>query len=178
LGRAPQSVRGPFDSGMRNAHVEEALANRSKIMLQDGSTWFLVADGRRARVLIEPRRGANLEEPEDLGFAISEDDLYDAQDRPPRSHDRVGAGRHGMERRDLHEAEEENFLKRVAERISEADKNNEFDHLVIAAPPRALGILRAKLGKVQDRIRAEAPKDLLGEPAPKLKERLRDLLQQ
>lgn len=148
-------------------------------MLQDGSTWFLVADGRRARVLIETRRGANLEEPEELGFEIGEDELYDLQDRPPRSFDRVGAGRHAMDGgRNLHEVEEEKFLTRVADHIADADRKNSFDHLVIAAPPRALGILRAKLNGVKERIRAETPKDLLGESAPKLKERLSELLRQ
>ncbi len=29
-------------------------------MLQNGPAWFLLADGRRARVLIEERRGAAL----------------------------------------------------------------------------------------------------------------------
>ena len=108
---------------------------------------------------------------------IGDDDLYDAQDRPPRSFDSVGPGRHGMETRDLHEAEEENFLKRVAERVGDAEKQKAFDHLVIAAPPRALGLLRNLLSRnAQSRIRAEAAKDLLDEETPKLRERLTELL--
>lgn len=149
-------------------------------MLQDGSTWFLLADGRRARVLIEPRRGATLEERGDLTFEIGPDELYDVQDRAPRSFDRVGAGRHAMDKgRDLHEAEEEKFLKRVAERVGEGEKRKAFAHLVIAAPPRALGLLRNLLpAAAQSRIRAETPKDLLDEDAPKLRERLHELLRQ
>lgn len=147
-------------------------------MLENGTAWMLVADGRRARVLVEPRRGATLEERADLAMEISEDELYDIQDRPPRSFDRVGAGRHAMDKgRSLHEAEEEKFLKRVAERIGEADKQNQFDHLIIAAPPRALGLLRTLLPtSTQNRICATTPKDLLDEPAPKLRERLQELL--
>jgi protein required for attachment to host cells len=84
-----------------------------------------------------------------------------------------------MEQRNLHEAEEENFLKRVADRIGEADKQKAFDHLVIAAPPRALGLLRNKLPtSAKQRIRAEASKDLLSEPAPQLQQRLQELLRQ
>lgn len=144
-------------------------------MLQDGTAWFLIADGRRARLLAEQRRGATLQET--WSMEIGTDDLYDAQDRPPRSFDSVGRGRHGMETRDLHEAEEENFLKRVAERVGEAEKQKAFDHLVIAAPPRALGLLRNKLSdNAKQRIRAEAAKDLLSEPAPQLQERLQELL--
>jgi protein required for attachment to host cells len=147
-------------------------------MLSNGSTWFLLADGRRARVFVEDRRGASLEARGDLDMEIAEDELYDAQDRPPRSFDRVGAGRHAMDGgRSLHEQEEVNFLKRVASTIGDAEKHKEFDHIVIAAPPRALGILRDLLpGGVRSRIRAETPKDLLDEPKLKLRARLQDLL--
>lgn len=90
----------------------------------------------------------------------------------------VGAGRHAMDGgRSLHEAEEEKFLKRVADRLGEAEKRDQFDHLVIAAPPRALGLLRNMLSAgVKARIRASLSKDLLDEPAPKLRERLIELL--
>lgn len=147
-------------------------------MLDEGAAWFLIADGRKARVLVEQRRGASLQEPESWAMEIGEDDLYEAQDRPPRSFDRVGAGRHAMDKgRSLHEQEEENFLKRVAERINEAEKHNQFQHLVIAAPPRALGLLRGLLSdNARARVRAETPKDLLSESAPELRSRLQELL--
>jgi protein required for attachment to host cells len=147
-------------------------------MLESGKTWFLLADGRKARVLAEQRRGATLEQ--EWEMEIGEDDLYDPQDRPPRSFDRVGAGRHAMDKgRSLHEQEEENFLKRLADRVSEAGVQGQFDHLVVAAPPRALGALREKLSAAaQSRIRAETPKDLLSETAPQLRARLQDLLRQ
>jgi len=147
-------------------------------MLQTGTAWMLIADGRRARVLVEPRRGAPLEERTDLAMEISEGELYDPQDRPPRSFDRVGPGRHAMDKgRNLHEAEEEKFLKRVADRLGEADKRHQFEHLVIAAPPRALGLLRNMLPQsTQDRICATTPKDVLGEDVPALRSRLQELL--
>lgn len=147
-------------------------------MLEAGITWMLVADGRRARVLVERRRGANLEEPPDWAMEIGPDDLYDPQDRPPRSFDRVGAGRHAMDKgRSLHEQEEEKFLRRVADRLSDAERHSQFDHLVIVAPPRALGLLRGLLSdNAKARVRADLPKDLLEEPALKLRERLGELL--
>lgn len=149
-------------------------------MLHGGTAWILVADGRRARVLVEQRRGASLEEPDDWAMEIGPDELYDEQDRPPRSFDRVGAGRHAMDKgRSLHEQEEEKFLKRVAARVSEAERHNQFDHLVIAAPPRALGLLRSMLAPgAKSRIRADVSKDLLDEPASRLRERLSDLMRQ
>lgn len=146
-------------------------------MLQDGPAWFLVADGRRARVLVEQRRGAALAEPADWIMVIGPGDLYEPQDRPPRAHDSMGQGRHGMDRRDLHEAEEENFLKRVAVRIGEAERQGAFSHLVIAAPPRALGLLRTLLPQhVLQRVRADLSKDIVDEDVPALRERLTELL--
>ena len=44
-------------------------------MLQNGPAWFLLADGRRARVLIEERRGAALQAANDWNMEIGEDDL-------------------------------------------------------------------------------------------------------
>jgi len=147
-------------------------------MLENGIAWMLVADGRRARVLVERRRGAALEERNDLAMEISEDELYDPQDRRARDSNRIGFGKHTVGNdRNLHEAEEEKFLKRVADKVAEADKQRQFDHLIIAAPPRALGMLRGMLpANAQDKICATTPKDLVDEAAPKLRERLQELL--
>ena len=79
--------------------------------------------------------------------------------------------------RSLHELEEEKFLKRVADRLGDAEKHNAFVYLVIAAPPRALGLLRNLLpAGAKSRIVADISKDLLDEPTPKLRARLTELL--
>lgn len=147
-------------------------------MLENGRAWFLLADGRRARLWEEPVRGADLIQHNDWTMEISEDDLYEPQDRPPRAHDSFGPHRHAMDGgRSLHEAEEEKFLKRVADRVSEAHKRGNFEHLVIAAPPRALGLLRNALpDAVKTKVKAETAKDLIDEDARALKTRLKDLL--
>lgn len=149
-------------------------------MLENGPAWFLLANGRRARVLIEEQRGAALKTPNDWEMAITEEEMYEPRDRPPRTFDSVGPGRHAMDKGiSLHEKEELNFLRRVANRIGEADKAKQFDHLVIAAPPRALGTLRELLpSSVRSRVRAETPKDILDEDQAKLRERLTELLRQ
>ena len=145
-------------------------------MLQGGRTWFLLADGRRARLLTEERRGAELQTA--WSMEIGPEDMYDPQDRPPRSFDRVGPGRHAMDKgRSLHEQEEEKFLRRVADRIGAGEKQAAFEHLVVAAAPRALGLLRANFGQsVHARLRATAAKDVLDENEAALRERLRELL--
>lgn len=147
-------------------------------MLENGRAWFLLADGRRARMWEEPARGADLIQRDDWTMAISGDDLYEPQDRPPRAFESASPRRHAMDGgRNLHEAEEEKFLKRVADRVSEAQRRGSFDHLVIAAPPRALGFLRNVLpDAVKAKIRAETAKDLVDEDGRALKARLRELI--
>lgn len=147
-------------------------------MLQDGTVWFLVADGRRARVLVQLRRGGPLDGPGGWQMEIEKIDLYESQDRPPRLHDRMGDNRHAMTKGpSLHEQEELNFLRRVADRVGQSEKEGAFDHLVITAPPRALGELRQLLPHaVQARIRAEAHKDVVDENPDRLRERLQELL--
>lgn len=146
-------------------------------MLENGQTWFLLADGRKARVLAEQRRGAALRELDDWAMSISDEDTYEPQDRPPRTFQSVGSARHAINKGTLHEKEEANFLKRLAERLGEAAKQQQFDHLVLAAPPRALGELRELLpDAVQSRIRADLPKDIVAEDTGKLRERLTELL--
>ncbi len=146
-------------------------------MLDEGPTWLLLADGRRARVLLEARRGATLSELPDWAMTLSEADRIAPQDRPPRAHDRQGPARHAMDRADPHEEEEENFLKRLSLRLGEAAATGHFHHLVILAPPRALGLLRAHLPAAAGKLlRADAPKDVLDEDDAKLAERLRELL--
>jgi protein required for attachment to host cells len=142
-----------------------------------GRTWILLADGRRARLLVEPRRGGELSESKDWTMSISEAELYDLQDRPPRAFDRVGVGRHAMDGGfDPRAEEERKFLLRVARRLTDAVKAKQLQHLVLAASPRALGVLREALpAEARALVRHETPKDLLDEPAEKIRERLANL---
>jgi protein required for attachment to host cells len=147
-------------------------------MLQHGPVWLLVADGRRARVLIEAKRGDALTEPSDWSMVIGPEDEIEPQDRPPRSFDRIGDGRHAMDGdRVPHEEAESRFLHRLAARIGTAEKQRAFDHLVIAAPPRALGLLRQHLPTAaMARVRAEVSKDLVDETPASLRDRLHELI--
>ena len=143
-------------------------------MINGGVTWVLLADGRRARVLVEAKRGGAVAE--QAAWEISEDELYDPRDRPPRSYDSAGVGRHAMDGGvDLHEEEEKKFLKRVAGELSDACQAHAFDHLVIAAPPRALGLLRSALpDAVRRKIQTETAKDLLSETGEAVRARLKE----
>lgn len=145
-------------------------------MLEPGILWFVLADGRRARVLVESKRGDPLRQ--ELAMELGPEDSYDVQDRPPRSFDRVGQGRHAMDKgRSLHEQEEEKFLKRLADRLNEGAKRKQYAHLALAAPPRALGSLRALLSDAaRAAVRADASKDVLSEDDASLRARLTEML--
>jgi protein required for attachment to host cells len=85
-------------------------------------------------------------------------------ERPGRTHESVGSVRNAYApRADWHEYEKHLFAKRVADLIAAAHLRHEFDELVLVAPPKALGELRAALPEsVHRHIRAEAHKDLTG----------------
>ena len=147
-------------------------------MLEQGEAWFLVADGRKARMWLQVRRGASLERVADGEMNFSDEDALEAQDRPARVHESVGPMRHGSgDDRDLRQEEEDRFLARVTQRLDKLAQAGGFAHLVIAAPPRALGVLRGLLTPaLQQRLRAEIPKDVLKEPQPNLQARFAEAL--
>jgi protein required for attachment to host cells len=95
-----------------------------------------------------------------------------SRSKPPRVHDRFGQGRHVIEARQTpREASESEFLRSVADQINAEVER--FDELVLCAPPRPLGALRAHLSeKARERLRSEVAKDYLHESAIELSEKL------
>ncbi len=70
---------------------------------------------------------------------------------------------------DFHQQAEDRFAIEAAERINRAALANEFEQLIIVAPPRTLGELRKHYHKqVETRITAEIPKDLTGHPVDRI----------
>jgi protein required for attachment to host cells len=95
------------------------------------------------------------------------------RDRPFRVHDRFGAARHAVEpRRSPRRAAEERFLGEVAQAVA----HEQFDALVLCAPPRALGVLRDRLPEaVRDRVILTSAKDCLRDTPSDLAMRLEEL---
>ena len=78
-------------------------------------------------------------------------------DRPGRSFDSHGRGRHAMEpETDAKRHEAEVFAKEVAERIERARMEDEFDELVLIAAPEFLGLLRKSLSPTTAGLVAKA----------------------
>lgn len=97
-----------------------------------------------------------------------------ASDRPGRSYESVGGARHSIEREDgPHERAAAQFARRVARRLDEARRKDEFDDLVIVAGPPFLALLRKELPRLtRARVVHEIPKDLVHGPADVLRTHL------
>lgn len=128
----------------------------------DRSSLVAVADGGRARLFEERRRGGPLHEITDR--------LRDLHDRlPPRGagggggvHDRMGRSSHVGDSPGLQARREAALLRRLAQRIDALMVGGGYDDLVVIAPPRALGEIREGLlrrpthTEARDRVRDSA----------------------
>lgn len=99
-------------------------------------------------------------------------------DRPGRSFDRSGSGRHAMEpRTDPKRFAKAGLAHEIAQLLDAERKKNAFDALVVVAPPQFLGDLRSTMPKpVRDLIVAEVNKDLSKLAPHQLSEQLGDVL--
>lgn len=126
-------------------------------------SWIVIADGAHARVFENRGPGQGLtplpEEEAHHGHKPSRE--IDA-DRPGRSHDRFGPGRHAMEPpSDAHRSEKQRFAEALAARLNTKAQAGSFDRLILVAPAKTLGDLRNALSKeTRARVQAELSKDL------------------
>jgi protein required for attachment to host cells len=126
-------------------------------------TWIVVADGQRATVYHNTGPGKGLEIIRGLGghqdVPRSNEILSDA---PGRMQGFGGSGAAPMTARtDPHELEEQRFTESLAHDVNRAALEKQFDRLILAAPPRTLGILRKSLSAhATERVIAELDKDL------------------
>ena len=129
------------------------------------TTWILIADGAQARILVNEGPGTGLKP---LAGAEYEADHRPSREigteRPGRTHQSIGDGtRHALAPRvDWHEFEKHLFAKEMAALLDKACERRAYYSLVLVAPPRALGELRAALGKnALAKVTAELGKDLV-----------------
>ncbi|MFA6115401.1 MAG: host attachment family protein [Sphingomonas sp.] len=86
-------------------------------------------------------------------------------DAPGLSYSSVGNGRSTMDEVDFHQQEEDRFAVDAADLLRRRALANEFESLIIVAPPRMLGELRKHYhAEVSARITGELDKDLTNHP--------------
>lgn len=112
-------------------------------------TWILVADGSRARILVNEGPGKGLKPAYEHEFATSHaPDRAFVTDRPGRNRNGASGRTHRIESQvRWHRFEKEVFARSMASVVNEAAGRNAFDRLVLVAPPSALGALRRELNE-------------------------------
>lgn len=134
----------------------------------------LVVDGRK---MLFFRNQGDAEYPnlvvETSEERINPPDREQKTDKPGTSHSSVGPGRSSMEEVDFHQQEEDRFAADTAELLRKRALANDFEALVVVAPPRTLGELRKHYHKeVSQRLIGELDKDLTGHPVPAIEKAL------
>jgi protein required for attachment to host cells len=130
----------------------------------------LVSDGRRARLL----RNQGTPVSPQLIVEKSIDRVNpptheQGTDKPGRGHNADRVSRGGIEQTDWHQLEEERFAAELAEMLYKLGHAGDFADLVVVAPPKMLGDLRAKFHpKVAGAVVAELPRDLTQYSAPEI----------
>jgi protein required for attachment to host cells len=128
----------------------------------------LVADGRKMLLF----RNQGDENQIDLRTE-AHDEREDARDGELKT-DGAGAGfnsggygRPTFEETDFHQQDEDLWIKDAAEELKKRALKNDYEALVIVAPPKALGVLRKELHKeVERRILITVNKEMSGRPIP------------
>lgn len=126
-------------------------------------TWVLVADGARARVLVNEGPGTGLVPALNHEFAASHaPNSVRGTERPGKSSGAAGGTGHAVASKvDWHDFEKARFARDVAAVLDGAAGRGAFDRLVLVSPPKTLGALRKELkSATRERITAEVGKDL------------------
>jgi protein required for attachment to host cells len=136
--------------------------------------WVVVCDGRKALFTVNAGDAQYLnlkvvEERESPSPPTHEQ----GTDRPGRVHQSMGSGRSSVGQTDWHDQAERDFLKSVAERINVAVRDGDAKDLVIAAPPRALGVLKPLLSAAANAtLRHALDKDYVHMPVYEIEKHL------
>jgi protein required for attachment to host cells len=134
------------------------------------NSFVLVADGKK--MLFFRNEG-------DEAFPKLEIERKQEQENPPTQEQKTdeagasaasyGSKRHSYSETDFHQLEEDRFAAEAAEMLKRRALRNEYDQLIVVAPPRTLGELRKHYHKeVEKRLAAEIAKDLTGHPVSEI----------
>lgn len=127
-------------------------------------TWLLVADAAKARLFEIPRKGAN---PIEIACFTHPDGRTPGQHpehgRQGRTQESANPARHAIEpHTSLEEKHALQFADLLRDAIRQGRMENQYDQLVLMAPPRFLGVLRDRLDEQTLKcVVAEVGSDLL-----------------
>jgi protein required for attachment to host cells len=96
------------------------------------------------------------------------------RDVPGRSFSSVGPGRSAYDEADSRQIGEDSFALATAEMMNRRALGNEFESLIIVAPPRTLGELRKYYhGELERRLAGEVPKNVTNVPVSEIERIIR-----
>jgi protein required for attachment to host cells len=133
-------------------------------------SFVLVADGRKSLFFRNEGDGAfpNLRV-EDKAVHPNPAHHEQASDTAGQSMKTIDGRGGSMEEVDFHQLEEDRFAAETAAMLEKRALANEFESLVVVAPPKTLGELRKHYHKaVAQRLVAEVPKDLVNVPVAEI----------
>ena len=131
--------------------------------MTSGTTWLVVADAARARIFRVEDLGSKLVPASNhqlVHASLADKELV--CDKPGRTFDRFGQGRHAKEPpSDPADIEARRFAREVVETLDAERKKGALSHVILVAPPGFLGDLRAEMREPLSRIvAAQVNKDL------------------
>ncbi|CUW38649.1 conserved protein of unknown function (Host attachment protein,7-143) [Magnetospirillum sp. XM-1] len=125
--------------------------------------WICVADGTRARFFHCDGPGRDIVPALNYMLAAPSraHNISMTADRPGRTFDSAGAGRHAYDEGDWQDEEKGRFAGRVAAQLDRAALDHQFERLVVVAPPAMMGELRKHFTGIRHRMEVvEVVKDL------------------
>jgi protein required for attachment to host cells len=159
--------------GCNDKEVRMRVPHNSRILVADGRKMLFFrneGDGEFPNLEVEGKRVDD-----------NPPDREQGTDQPGRTFSaagspRTGAGvnmgannRSAYAETDFHQLEEDRFAAEAAELLKQRALRNEFEALVVVAPPKTLGELRKHYHKeVEKRVLAEIPKDLTNLPVEEI----------
>ena len=135
--------------------------------------WILVATASKAELYSQEKPGAELAAIREFSHdesRVLRQDL--ASDKPGRSYDSVGGGRHGMDpENSVREEESRRFAKEVVDSLEQGLRDHEFEYLTVVAEPRFLGCLRKAMSDdISKSVEREIAKNLVGHGASEIRQ--------
>ncbi|WP_088184346.1 host attachment family protein [Sphingobium sp. Z007] len=130
----------------------------------------LVADGRKMLFFRNKGDAAYPQlEAEEVKVQDNPADRDQASDAAGRSSSPMGGRQSSMEQVNFHDLEEARFATEAADLLKRRAFAQDYEKLIIVAPPTALGEMRKHYHKeVQSRLVGEIAKDLTNHPVPEI----------
>ncbi len=133
------------------------IPHNALVVIADGEKMlFLRNEGDEKYPNLEVERKRTQDNPPDRELGT---------DKPGHQQESAAPGSRAYDETDFHQLAEDRFAKETAELLKKRALNNDFEKLIIAAPPRTLGEMRKHYHvEVENRLAGEVDKELTGHP--------------